>query len=897
MGNSLPIPYPQRPHQDEAIDEGIVHLSRLGPELDTCFSPIDMTIEEIEAKYRKIYTDQHRENPPDTFYQFAVRRSRSQVFDTVTAAHPETSFRYGPHSWLFTARLLCRDPQDDIACAEITEQLPVICEFTTTYHPFPNLEDLLARVRNVPNLERLLRLASDYETMAPIAALRRIWRSWWQYVPWLPEEPPAVDSGIDYLGGWMLPDDYNVWEHSDDDNDWTMLCLFEWMQSGSLFHSYTGVLLSGPYGFKWPTYILIRVEHALASMTLTTKEKWGALGKSIKAEREIISNTAGWLCEEIVSSAKTLRDLRQQNLPRLQRIEVVPDWQRAWHHIGPQLNENSELLIADELSSIGSDWEVEEEEAIEDSEHQVLTVPKSPSGKAVAGSRQAKPGNTKSQQKMQVTVEIITQNKADLGKGPQDPTTKSDSATDSHDDTIIPAPKFAADPTTPVEATEPSGTQEAQVGCIRAFSEHPWKALQDCIEAINELNMVVDLYTRGQLPSRELILHHMPAFTDPIIQALSSITGANIIFEVRVMLTDRDATAFTTCDALTQSFINSRDGEARQITFTEWFKGTLVNGESDQLPLFSCNAVYQPFPPELQPLLEHLSNQNTPSLGKMVQACIAYEQLGPPMNGHGILNINHPHTFTVPEGLPTFYEDEMRLDTNNHDRASPPFISSWIQSNPFIHAPTGVVLGGPGGIRLGAFMVLWMAVTVVTIQRKLPDYNKNDNCYTLKQMLMLIERGAKNIIEQIGTSSAALENTWQQCEVDNPRNISFVELRPHDHPERIRSPHAARVECVGGLDILSSSQITADPRTKGKEPDRDQRETTLDPEITLHWGTTDDHPERLTESADLLQEESGAAQDDEASIKVRDQSNIHQAVKHSGMKSVKAQPSTSAVHM
>ncbi|CAE6430406.1 unnamed protein product [Rhizoctonia solani] len=378
----------------------------------------------------------------------------------------------------------------------------------------------------------------------------------------------------------------------------------------------------------------------------------------------------------------------------------------------------------------------------------------------------------------------------------------------------------------------------------------------DLPDAINELWAVFDLAQRGEPPNRDMVLNRMPEFMGPIVHALASATNSSIVLESRGMIGERQAIAMCITDPKTAPFTNSEEGRARRNALTEWYVQNQATGPSDSLPVFNPGKIRRLFPRNILDNIDSSAGKRVKSLRALFELALQYETYGPPHNGYGILNEGYMLKYGFPVELPTrdiitdksamyswtlraLHYDVFRIDIDHLDRASPPFIMHWVASEPFLHTPTNVQMGGPGGVGLGCWVILRLSVTAWTVENSKRSYATEGEYFTLPQIYAYMERASTSLMSQITTSISRLELNYRDRVVEDPHQITVFSPRPIEYPERI---HSAYIPRIGNPDVLPSSQVPSTVRNPGQSSQTEDK--LIRPGESCQWDVNESDTER-----------------------------------------------------
>ncbi|CAE6430417.1 unnamed protein product [Rhizoctonia solani] len=355
LGNRLPIRFDVRPNPNskDSVVEQNVHFTRLPDGFDGAYNPASMEDDEIETWFTKLYNDQRHVNPTANWFQFAYGHGDSKRFELQESFHEHSQLRYTAFSRLFTSRLLRNDPRDAIVRAEILHQVPLLNNNTTSYNPYPDVDQLRARVANESALMELLTYSQEFEAVGPIDAMRGHWVEYWKTSPWVGEEPISPEIGVNGFGGWGVPKGYDFDKQLD--GGMSMEDFGQWVKSGILIHPYTQTIFGGAYGNRVAVYTLIRAWVSLPLVAESAQSRRSAKVVRAEAERERILDTAEWLRGQIERSSLWLLAARREEI-QAQPVDLMSqEWIRARHHKQPMLDDDGHLINEADLSPPASE--------------------------------------------------------------------------------------------------------------------------------------------------------------------------------------------------------------------------------------------------------------------------------------------------------------------------------------------------------------------------------------------------------------------------------------------------------------------------------------------------------------------------------------------------------------
>jgi hypothetical protein len=354
QGMELPIPWDQEGGIEASQDE-VRHLvtpQRLPPGVKALRDPVLWEEDEVLAWWMHILSGQQGSLPLEDIFQFQQPAAVDDDDLYCEDIPPANSLQYSSYSRLWVARLLLQAPDDLLVRAEVTFQMLVLDASHEAYRPLCS-EDMATAKQNAKDHEDLLKLLVymvEYEeiTLVQVRTRRRIekchnsfslqaarghWRSMWETCPYFPREFLALQSGVEILGGWELPNDY--YHGSQASNDYSMQTFSKWLCSGILNHWLTSTLMGGPYGLKWAVLILLRTYYCLQMGGC----KWKAVARgSLDPEKELdtVQADISWLCQEVESSSTFILCSQKDPLPPF--VPSMHDnivFQRAQHHAEP----------------------------------------------------------------------------------------------------------------------------------------------------------------------------------------------------------------------------------------------------------------------------------------------------------------------------------------------------------------------------------------------------------------------------------------------------------------------------------------------------------------------------------------------------------------------------------
>lgn len=129
-------------------------------------------------------------------------------------------------------------------------------------------------------------------------------------------------------------------------------------------------------------------------------------------------------------------------------------------------------------------------------------------------------------------------------------------------------------------------------------------------------------------------------------------------------------------------------------------------------------------------------------------------------------------------------EAHYRIDDMCHGQHAPFTISNWFLREPFRFAPCNVVYGGPGGVRIGVFVILRMLMQAVHMStlETLPD-----NLLGEDGIVKYTKASIKTLSSHITASQIVLERTRDERRQSMNKCLSF---QPMNSPDDAREEPA-----------------------------------------------------------------------------------------------------------
>jgi hypothetical protein len=167
------------------------------------------------------------------------------------------------------------------------------------------------------------------------------------------------------------------------------------------------------------------------------------------------------------------------------------------------------------------------------------------------------------------------------------------------------------------------------------------------------------------------------------------------------------------------------------------------------------------------------------------------------------------------------------LDHPDHARSSPPAIKAWFDARPFRDPVTKVEWGGPGGIRLGYFLLLRMLVHVESPDNQPQDSPTASPTLVPASIVQYTRRALMVFANHLNESIKTLETTATARTVAANQTLKFS---PMD-PEQSRYERAISPIDVESDNITISSGGPPDAAGHLLEPVRSPRRITSAPDL------------------------------------------------------------------
>jgi hypothetical protein len=97
------------------------------------------------------------------------------------------------------------------------------------------------------------------------------------------------------------------------------------------------------------------------------------------------------------------------------------------------------------------------------------------------------------------------------------------------------------------------------------------------------------------------------------------------------------------------------------------------------------------------------------------------------------------------------------ITAKDHHLWSPGSVLQWLASNPFHDKETGVLLGGPGGVRLGLLLILRLLIEVRRMEQHSSQPPLSAGCLNIGTILAYATRCTYLLVEQIKESTTYLQ--------------------------------------------------------------------------------------------------------------------------------------------
>jgi hypothetical protein len=167
------------------------------------------------------------------------------------------------------------------------------------------------------------------------------------------------------------------------------------------------------------------------------------------------------------------------------------------------------------------------------------------------------------------------------------------------------------------------------------------------------------------------------------------------------------------------------------------------------------------------------------------------------------------------------------LDHPNHAVSSPPAIKAWFDGRPFRDPVTNVELGGPGGVRLGYFLLLRMLVHADSPDNQPQDSPTASPTLVPASIVQYTRRALMVFTNHLHESIKTLESTATARTLATNQNVKFLQM----HPDQARYEEAISPLEAESDNIMISSGGPPDAAANFLEPVRSPRRITSAPDL------------------------------------------------------------------
>lgn len=171
QGGRLPIPWPERPKGDGSAQQYMdIDAWRLPPDVPGLYHPDHFQEELTRAWVNWIIAGQLGEVDESRLFQFRWINETSIQTRFQRTESVDSIMHYPPDSRLFIARMLRLEDTDQLACVEVSAQLPKVFDGAPMYAVFneADLQDVLQHAAGSDILTSLIKFMVKYEHLYPV---------------------------------------------------------------------------------------------------------------------------------------------------------------------------------------------------------------------------------------------------------------------------------------------------------------------------------------------------------------------------------------------------------------------------------------------------------------------------------------------------------------------------------------------------------------------------------------------------------------------------------------------------------------------------------------------------------------------------------------------------------